>query len=123
VYNIYSISIYFCNIHMKHLQHTSETSETLETDACNMCFQSVTSTCCLDENEGSLTPTWRSMLRSDVEIAGVKLVGGTDLGRDRGRWMEREYRQGRCGGGRDLSREQGHALRRRRRRSGRCGRR
>jgi hypothetical protein len=26
----YSISIYFCNIHMKHLQHTFETSETLE---------------------------------------------------------------------------------------------
>jgi hypothetical protein len=25
-----SISIYFCNIHMKHLQHTSETSKTLE---------------------------------------------------------------------------------------------
>jgi hypothetical protein len=25
-----SISIYFCNIHMKHLQHTSETCKTLE---------------------------------------------------------------------------------------------
>ena len=30
-YNMYNITIYFCNIHMKHLQHTSETSETLAT--------------------------------------------------------------------------------------------
>jgi hypothetical protein len=34
-----TISIYFCNIHMKHLQHTYETYETLETDACNKLFQ------------------------------------------------------------------------------------
>jgi hypothetical protein len=29
------------------------------------------------------------MSRSDAEVAGVELVGGTDLGRGRGRRMER----------------------------------
>jgi hypothetical protein len=40
-----------------------------------------------------------------AEIAGAKLIGGTDLGSGRGRWMERnrdgrrEYRRGACGSG------------------------
>ena len=37
--NMGSITIYFCNIHMKHLQHTTKTSETIETYAWNMRFQ------------------------------------------------------------------------------------
>jgi hypothetical protein len=35
-YNIYNITIYFCNIPMKQLKHTSGKTETLETWACNM---------------------------------------------------------------------------------------
>jgi hypothetical protein len=37
--NMYNITIYFCNIHIKHLQYTSETFETIETYSCNMRFQ------------------------------------------------------------------------------------
>jgi hypothetical protein len=55
------------------------------------------------------------MLRSGAEVAGVELVGGTDLARgndrrmERGRNGRREYIGGRRGGGRDPSREQGPA--------------
>ena len=38
--NIYNITIYFCNIHMKYLQHTFETCETLETCAFSKTWQS-----------------------------------------------------------------------------------
>ena len=69
----------------------------------------------------------------------MELVDGTDLGRGRGKGMERgrngrrEYRRGDVGedeirpargvsgGGQDLSHEQGCAACRRRRSSGRCG--
>jgi hypothetical protein len=37
-YNMYNISIYFCNIDIQHLQHTSKTSKILETYYCNMRF-------------------------------------------------------------------------------------
>jgi hypothetical protein len=53
------------------------------------------------------------MLRSGAEVAGVELVGGTDLGRGHGRRMEhdrngrREYKRGQRRGGRDPSGEQG----------------
>ena len=39
------------------------------------------------------------MLRSGAEVAGVELVGGTDLGRGRGRRMERS-----CDGSRESGR-------------------
>jgi hypothetical protein len=68
--NIYNISIYFCNIHIKHLQHSDETFETLETYFCNICFQRVMSPCCLDESRSS-TPPWR------MELAGMPL--GEDM--------------------------------------------
>ena len=47
----------------------------------------------------SSTPTWTLILRSDVEVTGVELVGGTNLGRDRGKWMEHGHDEGRreCG--------------------------
>jgi hypothetical protein len=68
--NIYNISIYFCNIHIKHLQHSDETFETLETYFCNICFQRVMSPCCLDESRSS-TPPWH------MELAGMPL--GEDM--------------------------------------------
>ena len=42
------------------------------------------------------------MLRSGAEVAGVELVGGTNLGRDRGRRME-HGRDGRCESGSELA--------------------
>jgi hypothetical protein len=46
-YNMYNITIYFCNIKMKHLQHPDKIYETLETQACNMLYAMLP--CCLDE--------------------------------------------------------------------------
>jgi hypothetical protein len=39
------------------------------------------------------------MSRSGAEVAGVELVGGTNLGRGRGRWMEHDHDR-RCKSGR-----------------------
>jgi hypothetical protein len=33
-------------------------------------------------------PAWSSKPRSGAEIAGVKLISDTDLGRSRGKWKE-----------------------------------
>ena len=56
----------------------------------------------------------------------MELIGGTDLGRGHGRWMEhdrngrREYGQGRRGGGQDPFHEQGCAAGVCSAREGRC---
>ena len=42
----------------------------------------------------SSTPARSSMSRSGVEVVYVELVGGTDLGRGRGKPIERESRRG-----------------------------
>jgi hypothetical protein len=84
---------------------TSETSETLETDACNMGFQAQHLLAVWTKMEASSsmqssTPAWRSMLRSGAEVADVELVGSTDLGKGRGRRMERgRNRRRECGQG------------------------
>jgi hypothetical protein len=79
-YNMCNISIYFCNIyyntynkpwkHLKHLNHTIAT-----------CAFSVAFVCCLTG-----LSTQISKPQSVKEVAGVELVGDTDLGR--GRRME-----------------------------------
>jgi hypothetical protein len=74
-WSTFRTSIYnTCNISLKHLKHAIAT-----------CTLSVASACCLDK--------WRLV---DAEVdAYAELVGGTDLGRGRGRRMERG-RGGRC---------------------------
>jgi hypothetical protein len=67
---------------VKHLKHLKQT------------LANATSTYCLDENRDSSTqsstPVWSSMLPSGAEVAGVKHVGGTNLGRGHGKRMERD---------------------------------
>ena len=46
-----------------------------------------------------MTSARSSKPQSGVEVAGVELVGGTNLSRDRGKWMEHGHDEGRreCG--------------------------
>jgi hypothetical protein len=67
--NICNISIYFCNISLKHLKHLKQTFAT-HAFKHNICLL-------LSRNGGLSTRS--SMLRTSAEVAGVNLVGGTDL--------------------------------------------